>query len=373
MRRETVVLLLDTLRFRSGLSADDLRDGWRTVDAKPLLWLVRYEGADVWLYRRFRQQHIEASEPFATALRQSAHASNMDNMRIDAQTNSVISRLTAASIPWALLKGQARRAGAIKYPYADARAVSDVDLLVPETRADEAWELLCAHGFRRLVTEPVLWRADHHRPTLIDEANVGVELHTTTCLTVSPDEAWRRATERADAVEWSGLDTTIPNATELVWQALSHGVADGTRSYSLRALLSIAAVLAEDPFIDWATVEARIVAEEIVDNDSLQPVGRERTLHTLATAAWLAGVALPPLLTAQRKVDLVPLLLWRARVLNAPLGRAVRERLLEEALRVEAMMPLTPGALGSKPLFVARRRLTSAVARAAYVAWRVFQ
>jgi len=369
MRRETISLLLDTLQLRDGPSTESLRARWTGADAQRLMALVRHEGAEIWLYKRLRQLQIEPPATLQTELRHTVNNSSIANMRIDAQTFAVVGQLNAAGIPWSLIKGQARRAAESLYPFASARAVSDVDLLVPEPQADHAWQHLCDGGFRRLINEPVLWKADHHRPALIDDRNVCVELHTTTCLAVAPAEAWRRATANADVVKWEGTSTTVPNATELVWQALSHGVADGVRSFTLRSFLSVAAILAQRPTIDWALLSSRIAADEVVDNERQTPVSHERIRQWLEVSASLAGYELPDELRPHRRVGLSRLLRWRAQILDARLGRAVRERLLEEAERSEASLPITPVDQTTDVLRQFRRKGSSVIARGLYRAW----
>lgn len=377
MKRATIALLLDTLQLQRTVDEDGnarLRDQWMRADVAAeltdLLTLLTFEGAELWFYRRAKLLALPLHDLFMANLRRAAHQTSLQNMRADAQTVAVITMLTSATVPWALIKGQARRAATTLYPFADARSVSDVDLLVPEARAKEAWTLLLQNGFRRVYEGPVDWTADHHQPVLIDVNGVGVELHTTTAMSVTPAEAWRRATEDADPVHWSGMDVTVPNATELLWQALAHTVADGTRGFQLRSFLSISAVLAASPSIDWMVIGARITGAEVVDNDSLSPSSGEQIKRALAVSASLAGTTLPPAFEPRHPLDLIRLLQWRAKILRRSLPRAVRERLLEEALRAEAQLPITPAANNKGPFRYVRRRCSSAVARIGYVSWR---
>ena len=211
MTNAAVDLLLDTLRLRGGLSDVEVQARWNATELRDLARLVVFEGADVWLSRRLRQRGVLVPAAFREQLKAAVRETAVLNMRIDAQAVAVISRLTAAAIPYALIKGQARRAAASLYPFADARPVSDVDLLLPESQADEAWTLLCRNGFRRIYDDTDEWSADHHRPVLIDDSGVAVELHTTTSMSVSPAEAWRRATDNADVVLWTGVPTSVPS------------------------------------------------------------------------------------------------------------------------------------------------------------------
>jgi hypothetical protein len=368
---ETITLLLDTLRLRGGPSAESLRARWAEVPTKGIRALVEYEGVALWLHRRLQEIEAAPSASFREKLRRVAMRGGLDNARIDAQALAVLTRLEGAGFRCALIKGQARRAAVARYPYADARPLSDVDLLVPESEADAAWQLLCTTGFRRVYEDTVDWKADHHRPTIIDDSEVSVELHTTTGEGVPADEAWRRATQGGDDVEWQGRRVEVPNATELLWQALSHAVSDGTRGFRLRTFHSMAVVLASDAAINWSLVSERLATNEILAADRSTAADHEQVREILGVAAALAGVGLPAAFTPRVLPDLARLLLWRARVLSSSHGESVRDRLLEEALRVEAHLPLTPATRGFGLWRGLRRRGASVVARLAYRAWRL--
>ena len=370
MNSESVAFLLETLRLRTAVSQGRARGAWDSVDAGNLLLILRFEGAELWFYRRAQPLKAVIPEAVLAATRHAAHLTCVQNMRVDAQTIATISILRDASIPWALLKGQARRAAAARYPFASARAVSDVDLLVPEGRADEAWMRLCDAGFRRVYEEPTPWHVEHHRPALIDEHGVTVELHTTTCMAVPPAEAWRRAADGADHVSWNGLEVSVPSATELLWQGLAHGVRDGTRGYVLKTFLDVASILAADPAVNWDLVLRRFASGEVRDDGTERPVSRERMCRWLGVAADLAGTELPLALRPRRPVDLTSLLAWRSGVIAARLGESVKGRLLEEAARSETMQSISPSSPNVNPLRNLRHRSSSLVARLLYVAWK---
>ncbi|MEP6833626.1 MAG: nucleotidyltransferase family protein [Gemmatimonas sp.] len=371
MKRSLIERLLATLRLGNA-DASLAFEPWSDADTVGLLPLLQHEGAELWFYRRVQQNKVVVPDVLKAELRLAAQRVSIINMRIDAQTIAVTSRLNDASISWALLKGQARRAAIARFPNADARQVSDVDLLVPKDQAQQAWQLLVAAGFRRVIDGPVEWSADHHLPTLIDDNNVAVELHTTTSMAIAPEEAWRRVTTEAVAVEWSEIQTTVPSATELVWQALAHGAADGAEGFLLKAFLSVAAILATDPKLDWVRIERRMKASEVLDNDTGEPVSEERLRRFFAIAADLAGITLPASLTPQHRAQHASLLRWRATVLTASHRRDVRERLLEEGTRVEAFLPITPYVRNAGAWPNLRRRLGSVAARIAYYSWRAW-
>ena len=369
MKRIVSQLLLDTLCLadRGTITVD----GWARVDADGLLALVHYEGAELWLSRRLQQRGITLPDDLRTALRGAVRATTLNNMRIDEQTVAVTSLLTSADLPWALIKGQARRAATDRYPMADARPVSDVDLLVPTTRVDEAWALLRKTGFRRVYEEgDVDFIVTHHLPALIDDSNVSVELHRTFNASVQPQEAWRRATDQANAVSWSGISTTVPNATELFWQALTHGVADSDGGLFLRTFLNVSIILASAEPIQWTVIEERLAANEVLDNETGNVVARERLCQWLNIASMLAGVPVPRALQPQRHVDISTILAWRGTVLRSSLSRRVKRRLLGEMVRLELGLPFTR--VWGKPTVLRRLRayVTSAIWRTCYRIWR---
>lgn len=360
------VLVLAKSRARS---AGDAREGFADDAAPALLALLKMEGAELWFDRRARDLGLPLPTAVTDKLRERVKRATVRNMRIDEQTARIAALLSAHALPWALIKGQARRAAAVLYPYANARTISDVDLLVPEQSARESWDLLCANGFSRMYEDSPWIVADHHLPVLCDSQGVAVELHTTTMLTVSPDEAWRRATVNGTTVSWQGTSVVVPNATELAWQALAGGVADATRGFDLRAFLSLASILASEHAVDWDVIAARVAAGEVVDFELDRVVSDDRMRRYLGIAARLADIELTIPFRPKKPARLPALLAWRSRVQSANPPRAVAERLLEEGLRVEAGMGLTKG----HPLVAAwrnsRRRSTSLVARGLYATW----
>ena len=353
--------------LRGGPSPESLRQAWASADVSGLIALLQYEGADLWFSRRLQQLGVAMPDPFKSALRASVRATVHRNMRIDAQTLAVTAMLTAADVPWMLIKGQARRAAELRYPMANARPIADVDLLVANAQIDAAWEMLCARGFKRIYEEgEVDWVVHHHLPTVIDDSGVSVELHRTFNDSISPDEAWRRATDGADTVSWTGYAVRVPNATELVWQALSHGAADGDRGYYLRTFLSVAAVLAEVPHVDWPVIEARIAANEVMDNETGDLVDPERVYRWLFIAAGFSGTEVPPSLRPKRPATLADLLTWRGRVLASSQSARIKERLLNEAVRFELGIAPAPYARQAGPLRRVRAVCSSALWRTCY-------
>src|SRR5262249_41746839 len=142
--------------------------------------LILYEGCALWLFRRLKELGvIERSEQsgFFSWLAAEARRLTAANLAVDAQTEELVRWLEQENIPHVLLKGAARRAASAIYPLADARATLDIDVLVPQALADDVWHRLRARGYHDPIQPPP---EHHHLASLVNQANVPVEVHTST-------------------------------------------------------------------------------------------------------------------------------------------------------------------------------------------------
>lgn len=370
MRSGNAALLLELLRVRGIRAGVDGGAAWRAVSADPgLPGLLRLEGAELWLYRRIASEGLPLDCAAGQALRQAAHRDALRCMRVDEETEAVSRALTEARIPFALIKGPARRAAARLYPYADARSTSDVDLLLPEAEAPRAHALLQAKGYQP-ATDPADAPADHfHLVPLWNARRVAVEMHTSTSPWLAPSEAWRRETEQADTVEWAGQTLQIGRATELLWHAMVHAFIDGPGGLRLRAFLDGAVILASDRPVDWSEITRRIVSAEIRNPETGCAIPPRMLYRWIATSAELAGVEQRAEFATVGPFPLVRLLHWRSPLLRRASGRAARGRLLEEASRSVLGMGITPSPPGTATWPRVRRHAASCAARLAYLGW----
>lgn len=363
-------LLLDTLRLDRTEAAEQLRSRWEGADLGRVLALARFEGVALWLQRRLHEAGVTLADPLGGALRRAAHEDSLANLRIDAVTADVATEIEAAGLEVVLIKGQARRALAGRLPYADARRLSDVDLLLPEQHADAAWALLRSRGFEPTFGPDAPFRTVHHRPVLHDARGVTVELHVSTSPALPAAVAWQRSTEGGLRLEWNGRTVRVPALPELAWQALVHGVEDGPKGWRLRGFLDLAVLLGPAAAIDVGVLEARLGSGEAWDRERDHPVGASRLRARWEAAQVVAGYG--PDSGGAAVAALLRTLAWRSRV-GPGIPRAVRERLLEEGTRVEAGLPVTPGVPGTGPLRRLRRRGSSLLARSGYLLWRLLE
>jgi len=332
--------------------------------------IIESQGAALWLYRRLHALGIDLGGAAGAALRRSAHESIASGLRVDGETMAVTAILRDAGIAVAPIKGPARRIATDFYPYADARSTLDVDLIVPRSVAFAAHEILVQHGYAP-VRAPEDAIADHfHLPALIGQRAVAVELHVSTAPWLSPDEAWSRQSAGADVIARDGAEFNIAGPTELLWDAMSHAFIDGPAGFRLRGFLDGAVIIAAQRAIDWDVIAGRMAAGEIRDPENGHPVAPGQMRRWIATAGKLAGLPLPPEFEFDGQYPLESMLHWRSLVVQRVSGRPIRHRLIEESIRCEAGMPLTPCPKDCSIWARIRRRTATTLARGAYCCWR---
>ncbi len=276
-------LLAHTLRLGGQPAPERLAAQWGEAATTGLARLVDFEGCALWLERRLRQ--IGASglteRGFAAWLRQRAHAAAAQNLLIDAQVTRVARLLGEWGVPHLFLKGAARRIAGELYPFADARATYDVDVLVPAGAARRAWDRLRAAGYQPALGPGATPPGHHHLPALWDRSRVAVEVHYSTAPGVPPALAWDRSNLGAGDIGREGVRLRVPSATELLWAGLSHSLRHRANGFRLHFLLDGAAIWASGVPIDWGEIGRRLEAGE---------GGRRGDAGAwLGAAAWLGG------------------------------------------------------------------------------------
>jgi Uncharacterised nucleotidyltransferase len=216
------------------------------------------------------------------------------NERILATLARVVAALNAIDVEPVLLKGAAHVVGGI-YPSIAFRVLGDLDLLVPEDRANDAFESLRRIGF--VPAGPPLPAGHHHLPMLCDpETEAGVELHTGVVQRRSEaivPVPW--FVEHTRAVAFCGTRARLPDATRtaahiVVHDQLDHE-GDKRARIDLRQLLDLAIIRARsDSALDWTELDRRFGA-----------AGTGRALATyLHLAEAMLGQPMPRLRHAPR-------------------------------------------------------------------------
>lgn len=362
-----VDLLLQTLRF-GGAGGRDLSASWASADLGRLDRLVEFEGCEIWFYRRLRALDLlESVEPdLVEWLAKRARGVAARNMLVDAQASATKQILDNAGIPSVFLKGVARRLLRRSIPYADARALVDVDVLVPGDRAQQAWQALISAGFEIALDPKATPKEHYHLLPLVNSRPITVEIHFSTSQRVDAQEAWRRQAGSGEEVETELGRLKLPSATELFWHTLTHLLGHGSEWFRLRSLLDLSSVWASEVPVDWEEICARLRSDEVSDAFGAR--------LWLGAAQWLAAPQPPQsarFTGSLPQVHLRRLLVWRMSVLSQSQRLPqFSEKLLEESARAEFRAPLAPMAKGVGPLRNVRRRVASLTARATYLTWR---
>jgi hypothetical protein len=153
----------------------------RGVDWAALGWLADRERASSILWRRLAalpSALVPATE--GARLRQVTLITDFQMLRLERRLDETLAQLSAAGIEVILLKGAAL--ACTLYPSFALRPMHDVDLLVREERAAEAWALVRQCGWRWDHDERLdpFYAGHQHFPALQDEGAAGMrlELHT---------------------------------------------------------------------------------------------------------------------------------------------------------------------------------------------------
>ena len=264
---EVADLLLTTLRLRGDCDVAGLRRRWADLDPAGLAALAEYEGSVLWLHRRLRELGLVDVVPATLAEWLSTRARRLAarNLLVDAQRDDLVAILNDLRVPHVLIKGVARRLVADRYPYADARATSDVDVLVPEQLALSSWEQLLKAGFTATSGRTASYDGHFHLPPLINGRAVNIEIHTSTSNCLPAAIAWRRFERSAQLAACQGGPTRVPAATELLWHAITHAPLPDPLAFRLRFLQDAEVSWAAGAEIDWSEIASRFSSDELPD------------------------------------------------------------------------------------------------------------
>lgn len=185
------------------------------------------------------------------------HRTTARNMAIYSHLASILDRLAAAAMPVIVLKG-AYLATSV-YPTLGARAMGDIDLLLPRQRMKEAAEILTRLGYHTdLAYADSLLDSGHHLPRFIHESHA-VELHyhlrgPDQPLPIAVDELWERATPATIA----DRPVLVLCAEDQLLHLAIHGALQHQLGLDMRFLLDILYFTqAVGSRLDWDRLMAR--------------------------------------------------------------------------------------------------------------------
>ena len=217
-------------------------------------------------------------------------AAELGRLRAEAQRRQaleLVKRLEERNIRPILLKGTASLISGL-YPDTGARFSSDIDLLIPVERMEEAWSLLVADGYAKCKVEESDLREDHHHAPILlhPDRRFGVELHRHMASAIlrnalPADEVRRRAV----SLSVDGVTLWIPAMEDRLVQCLTNILVDWDYTYilALRQLQELRLLVSAQPDFDWQGIHRRFAG-----------VGRAGSIgYILQMASELAGLPAP--------------------------------------------------------------------------------
>ena len=140
-----------------------------------------------------------------------------------------------------------------------ARLMFDVDLLIPEERVLEAWDLLLADGWMAEVPRPPARVVPClHAVAFARPAGGMIDLHWKPLPFDGPRGEWDALRQRALPADFGGRPAFVPEATDLALLALLHAMRPDAHA-GLRWALDLAVMNRKSP-LDGAALEARAAA-----------------------------------------------------------------------------------------------------------------
>lgn len=200
------------------------------------------------------------SPPLHSYLDAALRLNGKRNERLCNQLEQAAGALNAVDIEPVLLKGAAYLLGDL-YPSSAARLMGDLDLLVPQERAQDAFAAMQRIGF--VVDTPVS-DIHHHLPQMRHaETNIVIELHTRLDHAESdPIVSASWVHEQSRPMPFRGCRVKMPTPTMLIGHNVVHDQLNHERYSSkeveLRQLLDFAVLRARHgPDIDWEELDRR--------------------------------------------------------------------------------------------------------------------
>ena len=143
------------------------------------------------------------------------------NEFIDGELRVAVGLLNAAGITPVLLKGVAYQALGL-YPNFGARYLRDIDLLLPASQAETAFQILTEHGFREDMPGRV-HSFHHHLPAVRRPGAVHVEIHSRLGGSLTSEVLpAAEVIARAEWCELDGMRVGIPCPEDLVTHLILH-------------------------------------------------------------------------------------------------------------------------------------------------------
>jgi len=241
------------------------------------------------VYHHLRQLDTAVPSPARLALQGLYLRHKQANETRFALLAEIVQWLEEAGISVWLLKGAAL--APLVYPELALRPMGDLDLLVHPAQAEEAFALLCQHGFRQIAVGAKMPEEHRHLPVLAKEHNqllVSVELHRWVggTLVSGRPMSFEALTGEQLAVPLHGLTARTLSPVVMLRHLYNHMIGEPMRLIRL--------------------VDMMAVAETFVDVVDWELLRRQDTAVWAALSLFYAVHPLSPHLLEKARVPVVP-------------------------------------------------------------------
>jgi hypothetical protein len=260
------------------------------------------------VYRNLERNQV--GDPDMPRLRGVYRHTWVTNQRLARHVDSGLDALKRQGIPTMVLKGAA--VASTHYFDAGARAMDDIDVLVPPVHAPQALGVLRGDGWSPQVRiDPVRVMRSFHAMPLADASGAKMDLHWRALPeSVRDDDFWSAAIP----VTVGRADTLAPGATEQLLHTCAHGLR--VHSAPLRWIADAAVILATAE-IDWRRLIDGVAERQIA----------LKAATSLSTLGEVLGASIPPWVISElRALPLGPReeLLLRLALRPRPIGGYVQ-------------------------------------------------
>lgn len=258
------LLPVEAKLFLLAIKPHDDRDDATIAElaASPIRWgllthLAERERLLSVMWHRLRAFRTSATSEWIERLQRRTMVIDFQMAATQRVLSNLVARLAADDIPSLLLKGAAL--GSTVYQSFAARPMCDLDVLVPDDRAQDAWSLLHDSGWVREVATTAFHDDFHHMPPLVAPGGGGIILELHRCLMPRPgpfrlDNAavWRDS----ESVTIGATGAYVPSDVHQLLHLCVHFAWGHSLDHGIGRVVRDVATLVDARPIDWQALVA---------------------------------------------------------------------------------------------------------------------
>ena len=234
-------------------------NGYTDADWHKLFDFVRMQNLHLLVYKILRIKKVSFSKDIFTRVGDEYHGACAQDFKRKKQLKEIIEIFNNGGIEHILLKGAHLMSSV--YENSTCRLMCDLDILVREKDADEAYELLINNGYVSSVKEYKKLKKGfkQHFPMLIGKNRLPIEMHTaiSSNSSVSIENIW----QRSELINVGNLETRVMCPEDLIMHIAFHKFFDDRSSNGLLGLYDIGQIISFKE-INWDRLRELTLKDE---------------------------------------------------------------------------------------------------------------